>query len=78
MTFNREVRLGDILNVLGFMAAAAGAWMSVDSRITRVEVTQTAQGAAMGEIRDNIKEIKQDVKDTQRILMTPPERRRSM
>lgn len=77
LVFNREIRLGDLLNIAGFLIAAAGAWMAMDSRVTRQEERSLAQADSIKEIRANVREISQDVKDTQRMILDPP-RRRSM
>lgn len=62
-TISREIRAGDILQITGFVTAALLGWSAMDTRITKVEERQTRQTEVTTDIRDNIREIKNDVKE---------------
>lgn len=62
--FSHEVRAGDLLNIAGFIVAAFAAWSAMDTRITKVEEKQFRQTEVTTDIRDNIREIKTEVKET--------------
>ena len=56
--FSRE----DIFKIVGILAALGGAWVAADARMTRVETKQEEQVTANKEMREDIREIRKDVK----------------
>lgn len=48
---------GPILGLLGMLGAIAGAWMSFDSRITRVEQARDFDHGTIVETRQDVKDI---------------------
>lgn len=66
LNFTRDVRLGDILNIIGFAIAALGAWTTVDTRIVKLEERQGRQNEVNAELRDGMKEMRADLKEVSR------------
>jgi hypothetical protein len=72
ITISREIRAGELLQLVGFLATVAALWNAIDIRVTKVEGRQDAQAVQMQEVRvelrDNIREIRVDAKETQSLV----------
>lgn len=58
ITLSRE----DIFKVVGLLAALGGAWVAADARMTRVESKVEQQAETNREMKDDVREIRRDVK----------------
>jgi len=55
--FSREIRLGDLITVLGVGVATIAAWQRVDFRLDVIERAQGAQHVTNTELRSEIREV---------------------
>lgn len=68
--FDPTINLGHVLTFAGMLAVGAGAWSTLEKRVSLLEVkTEAAVTRAderAGEINSKLGEIKQDMKDLRR------------
>lgn len=79
--FSKDIRLGDVLNIAGFLVAAAAAYSAFEVRMTKLEDRQMAQAdivrearlvqaEVIRELKENVREISLDVKSNTQALRT--------
>lgn len=83
LTFDPTINLGHVLTFLGFIAAGAGAYSTLNQRLTILEERTAAAEArgreqqldmkgALQEIRADVKEVQRSLNDVNRNLVQQP------
>jgi hypothetical protein len=82
LTFDPTINLGHVLTFVGFIAAGAGAYSTLNQRLTileertsagesRVREQQLAVKEALQEIRADVKDVQRSINDVNRNLVQP-------
>jgi HAMP domain-containing protein len=79
ITFSRDVRLGDLLTVIGVLLAGSFAWSKTDARVSRLEEIavrqETTNGRLEASIKENVTDLRGDIKEVSQTVRRIESRR---